>query len=313
MSDTCLLCGSDRRVTLTDGTDLEYHTEVVRCDVVRCGGCGHVYVHPLPGAASVGALYPSTYYTVNPASPLFLQGAIYRHKMQRDVSRLRGLMADRAVRSIVDIGCGDGERLVRLRDAFGAGVEAIGIDLQVRPDTRDALAARGVSLHEGNVESDLAALTDAGHDLIIMSQLIEHLRDPRSALRLLRQKLRPTGRLVIETPNRGGLDHLLFRGRFWGGYHKPRHFHIFDREALRRLVLEAELTVHSRGCLPSPGFWIISLRNALGLSSTRRGRSPFEFLNFSNLLVVGAFTALDLAATAVRLPTSNQFVVAERP
>ena len=134
-------------------------------------------------------------------------------------------------------------------------------------------------------------LRDSTHDLIIMSQILEHLRDPVVALESLRTKLAPGGFLLLETPHRGGLDYLLFRKRYWGGYHLPRHFHLFTKDSLAQTAKRVGYRVERQGSLPSPGFWIMSLRNALGLNSRRRGNSVFEFLNFSNLPAVGTFTA----------------------
>ena len=74
---------------------------------------------------------------------------------------------------------------------------------------------------------------------LLRHKLIEHLRDPRAALRQVHRKLSPQGVLVIDTPNRAGWDYWLFRKRFWGGYHIPRHFHLFNLESLAR-VLESE-------------------------------------------------------------------------
>ena len=72
-----------------------------------------------------------------------------------------------------------------------------------------------------------------------------------------------------------------------------------------------------QGSLPSPGFWIMSIRNCLGMNSRERGSSLLEFLNFRNLAVVGGFTALDLVLIALGMSTSNQFVlltpVTDRP
>jgi hypothetical protein len=56
----------------------------------------------------------------------------------------------------------------------------------------------------------------------------------------------------------------------------------------------------------------MSLRNALGLNSLRRGSSVFEFLNFSNLPIVGAFAGLDQICITLGMSTSNQFVLLSR-
>jgi hypothetical protein len=58
------------------------------------------------------------------------------------------------------------------------------------------------------------------------------------------------------------------------------------------------------------GFWIISLRNMLGLNSIERGPSPWEFLRYKNLLVAGSFIAFDAVRAKLGFQTSNQFVYA---
>jgi SAM-dependent methyltransferase len=210
------------------------------------------------------------------------------------------------------VGCGDAARLLALKKALPGDAEGVGVDLTFPDDVRRLAREAGVRLVEGNVETDLSALRDGGHDLIVLSQLIEHLREPGQALRLLREKLSPGGRLVVETPDRSGLDYRLFRSRYWGGYHLPRHFHLFTRSSLAGLARRHGLAVERQASLPSPGFWIISLRNRLGLSSDRRRRSLFEFLHFANLPVVGFFTALDLLVARLGGGTSNQVLVARR-
>jgi SAM-dependent methyltransferase len=165
---------------------------------------------------------------------------------------------------------------------------------------------------QGNVESDLGALRDNGHDVIVMRQLIEHLRDPRAALTGLHKKLSPNGLLVIDTPNRGGLDYRLFRKRWWGGYHIPRHFHLFTQQSLVKLLEETGYSIYLKGFTPSIAFWIISFRNKLRLNSIERGKSFWEFLYLKNLPVSGSFYVFDLLWSKLGFETSNQFVFAQK-
>jgi hypothetical protein len=116
--------------------------------------------------------------------------------------------------------------------------------------------------------------------------------------------------MIIDTPNRGGLDYKLFRRRYWGGYHVPRHFHLFTQDSLTQLIERAGLTVYKKGYLPSMGFWIISFRVLFGLNSIERGRSFWEFLRYKNLFVAGSFIAFDALRAKLGLQTSNQFVYA---
>jgi ubiquinone/menaquinone biosynthesis C-methylase UbiE len=307
----CLVCGAGKFTTATVGPDYEYDCAPGPFELSQCVKCGHVSLNPLPKAEEVAALYPPTYYTVNPASPLYLHGFIYQNKIRFDVKRIRSYADVTGLRSIVDVGCGDAARLFELRKIVPAETECIGLDLRIQPEMMERARAARIQLVEGS-ESNLSELRDSGHDLIIMSQILEHLRDPIDALENLHAKLSPEGLLLLETPNRGGLDYFLFRRRYWGGYHLPRHFHLFTKDSLAEAAQRAGYRIVKQGSLPSPGFWILSLRNALGLRSSHRGRSVFEFLNFSNLPAVGAFTVFDRICIAAGLPTSNQFALLAR-
>jgi SAM-dependent methyltransferase len=308
----CLICFEKNWRLVVRSEDLEYRCKPGPFDLVECVHCGHVYVHPLPEAADVPSLYPKTYYTVNPQSPIYLDGKVVEQKLVKDAERLKALTSVIKVRSIVDIGGGNLMRMVKIREVFGADVETICLDFQFDQAALEAARAANVRMVQGNVETDLSALRDNGHDVIVMRQLIEHLRDPRAALLGLHQKLSPGGLLVIDTPNRGGLDYHIFKKRHWGGYHIPRHFHLFTQESLIQLLRETGYEIHLKGYLPSLAFWIISFRNMLGLNSTERSKSLFEFLYLKNLPISGSFYVFDALCIKLGLQSSNQFVFAQK-
>ena len=118
--------------------------------------------------------------------------------------------------------------------------------------------------------------------------------------------------MIIDTPNRGGLDYHWFKSKYWGGYHIPRHFHLFTQASLVKLIRHAGLEVYRKGYLPSLGFWIISFRNMLGLNSIHRGNSIFELLYFKNLVVSGTFSLFDTIRLKLGFQTSNQFIMATK-
>ncbi|MEW6159340.1 MAG: class I SAM-dependent methyltransferase [Verrucomicrobiota bacterium] len=307
---SCLMCQNKDWRLVVRSEDIEYRCKPGSFDLVECTRCGHVYVHPLPAYSEIPSLYPATYYTVNKKSPLYLDGYVYEKKLESDARKLRRSLQNFQIRSIVDVGCGEISRLVKLKEAFGGKIEAIALDIQFDDDIVRQAKEHGIKLVHGNVETDLQALRDEGHDLIIMRQLLEHLRDPQIAVKGLARKLAPNGLMIIDTPNRGGLDYGLFRKKFWGGYHVPRHFHLFTQSSLVQLIENAGLSIYRKGYLPSMGFWIISLRNMLGLNSIEAGRSVFEFLRYKNLLVAGSFIAFDTLRLKLGFQTSNQFVFA---
>jgi SAM-dependent methyltransferase len=98
-------------------------------------------------------------------------------------------------------------------------------------DARDALAQLA------SVDTDFAAFWEgrsgpmAFYDVISLSHVLEHLLDPFSALRLLRERLKPGGLLVLEVPN----DHRLELTRATRSSDLP-HLWFFSGEGLRRVV-----------------------------------------------------------------------------
>ncbi len=312
---TCPVCNKQEAKLLTQGEDYEYHSLPDTFSMWQCQSCSHGYLDPMPAPEQLGTIYPPTYYTVNPESPMHFKGFIFRTKMKRDVGRIVELVKERKVRSVVDLGCGDAERLAQVGEALrqerGHDVECIGVDLQPDAKRSEALAQRGVKLVQDNIEEGLEVLTDNGHDLIIMCQIFEHLRDPRSVMQTLARKLAPGGMVMNETPNLGGIDYFCFGRKWWGGYHIPRHFHLFTVGSLTRVTEDAGLRIYRKGFIPS-GFSIVSTRNMFGLTSIKRSRHWMEWVNIQNLFVVGFLTALDLFWIKIGRQTSNQFMLAEK-
>jgi O-antigen chain-terminating methyltransferase len=99
---------------------------------------------------------------------------------------------------ILDVGCGRGEFL----DLLAArGIAARGIDLN--HEMAEVCRARGLDVTEADAIGYLSALDDGSLGGLFAAQVVEHL-DPGYLLRFLElafHKLRPGGRLVLETLN----------------------------------------------------------------------------------------------------------------
>jgi len=99
---------------------------------------------------------------------------------------------------VLDVGCGRGEFLDLLTSR---GIGARGIDLN--HEMAEVCRARGLDVTEADAAGFLAALPDASLGAIFSAQVVEHL-EPGYLLRFLELaflKLRPGGRIVLETLN----------------------------------------------------------------------------------------------------------------
>ena len=104
----------------------------------------------------------------------------------------------RGTAPVLDIGCGRGDFLAVLREA---GIEARGIDAD--PDMVSHCRDEGLAVDEADALSYLAGLDEGSLGGIFCAHVLEHF-EPRALFRLLElaaEKLRPSGLLVVETPN----------------------------------------------------------------------------------------------------------------
>jgi len=143
------------------------------------------------------------------------------------------LRSPRPGASLLDIGCGGGELMVRMRDS---GWKVAGIETD--PIAVERARARGLDVHQNDLAG--AALGDSTFDAITMAHVIEHVHDPRALLIECHRLLKKKATLVILTPNSAGWGHRHF-GPDWRGLEPPRHIHIFNSHNMRRLLLSAGL------------------------------------------------------------------------
>ena len=109
---------------------------------------------------------------------------------------------------ILDVGCGDGALMAALRD--GKRVDARGIEIDAA--NVSAAVTRGLSVVQGDADTDLAGYPDDAFDYAILSQTLQTTRAPD---RVLEELLRIGRRAFVSFPN-----FAHWRGRvslLWGG------------------------------------------------------------------------------------------------
>ncbi|MCW3834866.1 methionine biosynthesis protein MetW [Sphingomonas canadensis] len=159
---------------------------------------------------------------------------------------------------VLDVGCGDGSLMAALRD--NRGCDARGLELD--PADVAAAVARGLSVVQGDADTDLADYPDASFDYAILSQTLQTTRRPDL---ILEQLLRIGKRAFVSFPN---FAHWRVRlSLLWGGrmpvtrslplawYETPNIHHV-TVDDFRALVAERGITVE--GC------WFLSRDRGTG-------------------------------------------------
>jgi len=306
----CPVCGGTRGSTHAVAFDYELRTCGNPWRFVRCDDCGHVRLHPRPAVSALPVIYPPSYYAYNYEQEI--HPLAVRAKAWLDRRKLRTILAalPRPPRSYLDVGCGNG-RFLRQMHALGVPRERVhGLELDagvVAP-----LAEEGFRVHAERVET-CDAIRDGSLDLVTMFHVIEHVAEPGAVVERIARWLAPGGVLALETPNLASLDARLFGRRYWGGYHVPRHWHLFTPDTLERLLAERGLEPVATRWETGHSFWMYSVHHWLRYHGRPMPRLARHFDPFRGLPLLAAFTAFDRARGALGVPTSAMLVLARKP
>jgi SAM-dependent methyltransferase len=287
VSVKCCICNHDHCEPVAVGEDFEYRTSPDTFLMVRCSDCGLVYLNPRPAMEELPRIYPPDYHAYDFSKEQF--GFVYQVRRKLEARRLLSYCQGLPEQArMLDVGCGDGFHLGVLREFGRPGWELEGID----PSDLAVIAAQktGLTIHQGTIQ-DLD-LPKASYDIAFMIATLEHVDEPVEVLQAVRSLLRPGGRLVIVTDNTSTLDFHLFKRRYWGGYHFPRHWNLFNPSTLRQLAEKVDMEVVQLTTILSPVNWVYSLHNAL--VDWKAPRWLIRQFTLKSTLALGVFTLFDL-------------------
>jgi SAM-dependent methyltransferase len=195
----------------------------------RCADCGTVFRNPrLPAAYRINRyvekILPADAKRLDPKSQVH-----YWYMMQV----IRRLRPAATAGRLLDFGCGAGGFLLEAR---AAGFDVMGLEVN-RDLAAHILRTYDIPVYQGLVDD--SAFAPERFDVIISSQVFEHLLDPCRTLRELRDHLRPSGLILIEFPNLHDIRERLRRGATMD----DSHLFYFSRRSLGRLLGDAGFRV----------------------------------------------------------------------
>ncbi len=283
----CCVCDSDDAVVAGIGEDFEYRTSPDVFVARQCNECGLVYLNPRPSVAEFDRIYPPSYHAFDFSEKDF--GFVFKVRSRLEANRLLALckgLGDDA--KILDVGCGDGFHLRLLRDFGNKNWTLEGLDASEK--AVEAANKSGIKVHLGTAENN--DLPENTYDLAFLIQTIEHVEKPNEVLPAICRVLKPNGKLVIVTDNTDSLDFKLFKNGYWGGYHFPRHWNLFNRNALTQIAEKSGFAVDELTTIVSPVNWVYSIHNAL--VDANAPKFLINQFTLKSTVSLGVFTILDI-------------------
>jgi 2-polyprenyl-3-methyl-5-hydroxy-6-metoxy-1,4-benzoquinol methylase len=171
------------------------------------------------------------------AEPPHTEAYLWRH--------IISLCAELGVRRVVDIGCGNG---ALCRELASRGYEVVGCEPSADGVRLARNSAPDLMFHQIGVDDDPSPVGNESFDVVIATEVIEHLVKPRNLPRFAKQLLRPGGYLIISTPYHGYVKNLVLAltnkwdahlNPFWEG----GHIKLWSRKTLTQLLNEEGLRV----------------------------------------------------------------------
>lgn len=180
---------------------------------------------------------------------------------------------------LLDIGCGGGQFLYNMQ-RLGWDVFGVEIDRKAVKVAQEFYKLRNIysgTLEEVKFPSDT-------FDVITMFHVIEHTENPITTFIECHRILKPTGKLIVITPNIKSLGHYLFKKNYFSLF-PPYHFYLFSPSTIRRCVEKAGLTILKLKTLTRQAHYVY----ACSVMVQKLGKCPggFSAIKSKKLLIKG--------------------------
>jgi 2-polyprenyl-3-methyl-5-hydroxy-6-metoxy-1,4-benzoquinol methylase len=170
--------------------------------------------------------------------------------------------------TVLDVGCGDGPftRFCAARGARVVFVDVLEAKLEALREQLSHLPARSIEAHVSNC--DPIPLADGEADVVICTEMLEHVDDPVQVMRELARVGKPGARYVLTVPD--PVSEALVRATGADFYfQKPHHVRVIGREEFETLVSGAGLRIERHEYIGA--FWALALPLSFMVGQPLRG------------------------------------------
>lgn len=301
----CPLCESEHNKIYSSGYDFELETCGNEWFFYECIECGCVWLNPRPSEDDLKIIYPKNYYAYESdisALSKFAKNNIDKIKMKKVLKKYN------LFGNYLDIGFGDG-RYLKIANKLGFNSGNIyGLDLRATKDKN----LHQFNLCYGRIE-ECNFFCESFFDLVTMFHVIEHVADVNLVVEKIGKILKKGGVLVLETPNISSIDAKLFKGKWWGGYHIPRHWVLFDNITIRKLLERKGFFVEGFSYQTGHSFWMYSFHHMLKYNKYFNCKLLYSLFNpLKSVFIIACFTLFDILRSKLGMKTSSMLVIARK-
>ncbi len=278
----CLVCGGKVNISVKGLFDARFGAEG-RYNVGECASCGLLQLAPLPSQGALKKLY-QRYYNFGGSGKGAYTGArrlFFDSVLSRLWSFIDGDISfyDRKGSGrLLDVGCNEGRGLARYEKN---GFQAEGLELNEK--AASTASAAGFTVHTALLGEFRPA---EPFDVVVLSNVLEHVLDPIELLEDASRVLKPGGELWISCPNAASWQRAFF-SKAWINWHVPFHTAHFSGKNIRKLLDAAGFEV-KKIKNESPALWFAS--SVVSKLFSRHGKPTTQMRNAMLMASLMLFT-----------------------
>ncbi|MFI5155351.1 MAG: class I SAM-dependent methyltransferase, partial [Chitinophagales bacterium] len=276
---TCPVCGSSKFQQVFKAKDFTVSQEEFM--IIECMECSLRITQDVPAQDSISKYYQSEAYISHSESKKGLINQLYHLARKRTLTakwKLIRSVCSMKKGALLDLGAGTGA-FASFMSEKGWSVTGIEPDDSAR---KNALELHGIDLLPSKA---LYTLNENSFDAITLWHVLEHVHGLHDYLRILKNLLRPGGRIIVAVPNYTSGDARHYQ-QYWAAYDVPRHLYHFSPGAMNRLLQSAQLELKQINPMWYDAFYIslLSEQYKCGRSNALAG---FMHGAISNLQAMG--------------------------
>ncbi len=207
-----------------------------------------MFLNPQPSDSELAAIYNANYFLGAESEDGRAATRAMKSETAREYLRAIKRYAGSNTGRLLEVGCGDGDFLV---EAEAAGYTVVGVEYASAACDQARSRLKNGTICCGELAE--AGLEPEQFDVCILSDVIEHVRDPRAFLELIHKLLKPDGVIFIATPSLASWSARLLRQN-WMEW-KREHLTYFDPSTIQTALFKTGF----REMIVQPGWKILSL------------------------------------------------------
>jgi len=230
-AETVSACPEIERCPICRNVDFADDFEIKQMHIQYCTACQLRFLNPQPSNQNLASIYTANYF-LNGES---LESRQKVSQIKRATARIYLDMIahyhDSGSTKLLEIGSGTGDFLI---EAQSRGFTVTGIEYSEHAAETARMHLKGGTGQVICGEIENADLPPASFDVCVLSDVLEHSRDPERFLLAVHHFLKPGGIVFVAIPSLGSWSAKTM-GRYWMEF-KPEHLFYFNEDTLQNLL-----------------------------------------------------------------------------